>query len=310
MSEGPDGLEGMLRWYPRAWRDRYGAELGALLEDELAGDPPGVRLRASLALAGLRQRARSSGLAGDGGDADLRVRTGGLTVLAGWAGLLAGGAAFAKASEHYSSAQPASAQALARSAYAAVVALAAVGGVLVVLGAVLALPAAVRYLRAGGWPDVRRGVYRAAVAVVGLGVATVGLAAWAHHLDLHDRNGGDAAYTAAFVVWGALAAVTLGLVTASATRVARRVALPGAVLRAEGALAVALGALVAATTVATALWWASMARGAPWFLAGTRPGTTPSPVTVQLVSVEGCLVLATVVAAYGAVRTARNLRAT
>jgi hypothetical protein len=310
MSEEPDGLHHMLRWYPPAWRDRYGAELEALLEDELAGDPPGVRLQASLALAGLRQRARSSGLTGDGGDAEQRLRTGGLTVLAGWAGLLLGGAAFAKASEHYSFAQPASAQALARSACAAVVALAMAGGVLVVLGAVLALPATVRFLRAGGWPGVRRGVYRAAVAVAGLGVATVGLAVWAHHLDLHARNGGDAAYTAAFLAWGAFAAVTLGLVTGAATAVARRVIFPRAVLRAEGGLAIAVGVLVAATTAATGLWWASMARCAPWFLAGTRPGTTPSPVTVQMVSVEGCLALATVVAAYGAVRTARAIGAT
>jgi len=50
-----------------------------------------------------------------------------------------------------------------------------------------------------------------------------------------------------------------------------------------------------------------MAGGAPWFLAGTPAGTRPSPVTLHLVAVEGWLVAAASVAAYGAVRVRRAL---
>jgi hypothetical protein len=50
-----------------------------------------------------------------------------------------------------------------------------------------------------------------------------------------------------------------------------------------------------------------MARGAPWFRVGTRPGTRPTPVTLSLVLVECCLVASSVVVVYGAVRTARAL---
>ena len=307
MSAGPDGLGRLLRWYPPAWRERYGDELTALLEDELDGAAPGFRLRASLALAGIGQRARSSGLVGDGGDASLRLRSGALLVLAGWAVLLVGGAAFAKASEHFTSARAAGSLGLARGAYAAVATLALVCCVPVLVGAVLALPATMRFVRGGGWPAVRRRATVAAAAVVGLGAATVGLATWAHHLDAHARNGGDATYSVAFLAWCALVAVTLGFVIAAATAVARRVALTGSVLRAEGTLAMVVAVLVAAVTAATGLWWAAMARGAPWFLVGSRPGTTPSPVTVQLALIEGCLVVATLVAGYGAARTARAM---
>ncbi len=50
MSGHPDELGRLLRWYPPAWRDRYGDELVALLEDELDGTAPTVRLRVSLAV--------------------------------------------------------------------------------------------------------------------------------------------------------------------------------------------------------------------------------------------------------------------
>jgi hypothetical protein len=305
MNGAPNDADRLLRWYPSAWRDRYGDELVALLEDELDGAAPGIRLRLSLASSGIRQRARTSGLAGSSADAALRLRSGALVVLVGWAILLIGGAAFAKSSEHFSFAEPPSAQALARGAYSAVAALALVCGILVLAGMALAVPATVRHLRGGGWPVVRRRVVVATAAVIGTGLVTVGLSAWAHHLDVHARNGGDAAYAAAFLAWGVLTAVTLGLVLAAGVALARRISLTRAVLRVEGALAVAVAVLVAAVTAATGLWWAAMARGAPWFLAGTRPGTKPSPVTVQLVLIEGCLVLATLVAGYGAVRTAR-----
>jgi hypothetical protein len=54
----------LLRWYPRAWRERYGEEFLALVEDTLAGDRPGWRLRLAVAWSGLRERGHAARLAG------------------------------------------------------------------------------------------------------------------------------------------------------------------------------------------------------------------------------------------------------
>ena len=57
--------EHMLRWYPPAWRARYGDELTALMEDMYAASgrvPPRARL--GLVRAGLVERAREAGLVG------------------------------------------------------------------------------------------------------------------------------------------------------------------------------------------------------------------------------------------------------
>jgi len=52
----------MLRWYPRAWRERYGKEFLAMVEDSLDGRRPTWRLRVSVAWAGLRERGHQARL--------------------------------------------------------------------------------------------------------------------------------------------------------------------------------------------------------------------------------------------------------
>jgi|GEM_PF-4443000 len=49
------------RWYPRGWRERYGIELRALLEDSLADGRGGLRMSLDVARAGLRERAAEPG---------------------------------------------------------------------------------------------------------------------------------------------------------------------------------------------------------------------------------------------------------
>jgi hypothetical protein len=51
-------MDRLLRWYPRAWRERYGEEFLAMVEDTLGGRQPGWRLHLGVAWAGLRERAR------------------------------------------------------------------------------------------------------------------------------------------------------------------------------------------------------------------------------------------------------------
>jgi hypothetical protein len=51
----------LLRWYPRAWRERYGEELLALIQDTLDEGRPTWRLRLGVAWGGLSERAHQAG---------------------------------------------------------------------------------------------------------------------------------------------------------------------------------------------------------------------------------------------------------
>ena len=163
MRAGPDRFERLLRWYPPAWRDRYGDEFLALLEDELDGAAPTPGSGCRWPASGLRQRARSSGLVGRRwrpGTAPPVRRIGGpgrLGVAAprrcrlrqGVRALLLGPAV------HLAGARPGR---LRRSGGAG----RAVQRPCGLSGIGLALPATVRFLRDGGWPTVRRRVTLAA----------------------------------------------------------------------------------------------------------------------------------------------------
>jgi len=255
------------------------------------------------------QQARSAGLAGDGANPEVRMRSGALVVLVSWAALVLGGAGFAKASEHYSYTLGSAGHGAAVTAFDVVTVAAVVGAVLVLMGVSVALPAAVRFLRGGGWPSVRGPVVAAAVMTAAVVLATVGVGMWAHHLSYHQRNGGDGGYGFAILAWVLLVATTVAAWTRAGIRVARSIDLDRGTLRVEAYLAVDVAAAVAVTSAAIGVWWIAMSDGASWFLAGTRPGTHPSPVTVQLTMIEGWLVAATALALYGASLVIRSLRA-
>ena len=53
------GTPRVLRWYPSAWRRRYGRELVALLEDTYGDRPLPLRCRLSLIHSGTRERGRA-----------------------------------------------------------------------------------------------------------------------------------------------------------------------------------------------------------------------------------------------------------
>lgn len=54
----------LVRWYPRTWRERYGAEFCALLECDIDETPRSWRRATNLAWSGTLARATQSGLAG------------------------------------------------------------------------------------------------------------------------------------------------------------------------------------------------------------------------------------------------------
>ena len=183
--------DALLRWYPRAWRARYGEDLIALLDDEYGGHPPAL-VRLGLVTGGLRERARQAAITGDSAPPVDGVRAGALMVLAAWSAFVVAGASFAKFSEHFDEALPHTmgAHHIPDLAFTVLQTVAGVVSVLVVAGALLAAPDFVRFLQAGGWSSVR-GHFLRALACTGVTIAsTVPLVVWAHHLTAHQRNGG------------------------------------------------------------------------------------------------------------------------
>jgi hypothetical protein len=310
---GPSG-SALLRWYPAAWRDRYGEEFLAMMEDTLGGRPATRRLRLSIAWAGLRERAHRTGLVGDNVPPADRARAGSIVVLCAWTAFVLAGGSFQKLSEHFTQAVPARDHTLPNIAFGAVFAAAIIGGLLVLSGAAIALPALGRFLRAGGWASVRRHFARAAAATGVALVAMVALVAVAHTLTPAQRNGALLYhpvvwyYLVQFVGTALLLAAMIALWTVAAVAAARRLDLPRPVLRAEAALAVGVMVMMAVMTASTAVWWGAISSWAPWFLQGLPAGSGGSAFDPDLAATMGLMLVATVVAACGATRVTRSWR--
>ncbi len=306
----------LLRWYPRTWRERYGDEFVAFVEDCSGEEPIARSLQRSIVLAGLRERCYVSGLIGSRSTLETQRRTGSLIVLVAWAMMVIGGASLAKSAEHFSNALPSVSRSPAQSAYDLVVISALVGSALVVVGAGVAVPAFVRLLRTGGWTQVRRVFFDLALMVVLLALSTFGLSAWAHHLTSTQRNGGNLLYVVAFLIYALVVVLSVAAATRVAVVVATNLDLSTKVLRTEGYLALGVGSMTLAMVASTVLWWVQMAHQAPWFLQGTVVGVsvTPwsssllvTPSTPMLIT-SGIMLVATVCALLGASRVAVSFR--
>jgi hypothetical protein len=308
MSSRRSAVAGLLRWYPAGWRERYGEEFTALMEDALGGRPPALRFRLSIARAGLRERGHQAGLVGSATPAADRVRAGFVLVLCAWTAFVVAGSVFAKLSEHFGPAIPASARPVAVGAFSVVQVMAAICTFLVLAGALVAGPAIGRFLRAGGWGSVRRHVLRAAGATVAAAAALAGLVSAARTLTFAQRNGSDWLYSLAFIVMSLLLWTALALWTVAAAATARRLVLSRTVLAAEAVLAAGATAGMLLITAATASWWAVVASSAPWFLQGARPGSASSAFTPNLIGTMAVMLVAGAVATYGMTRAARSWR--
>jgi hypothetical protein len=138
-----------MRWYPPAWRQRYGDEMLALLEDSYVDGVPWHGCVA-LARAATIEQLRETTLIGPSAGWRDSARSGSLLVLCGWAAFMVAGAAFAKFAEHWESAIPGSgARQLPALAYDIVQVAAFVGVLIVALATVVAIPSFIRMVRAG-----------------------------------------------------------------------------------------------------------------------------------------------------------------
>jgi hypothetical protein len=306
--------ERLLRWYPTAWRHRYGDELLSMVEDTVGTGLPDRRLRWSLATAGLRERARHSWLVGPDVDRAQRTRGGATLVLWGWALLLPAGVSFAKLAEHWQVVVPSSKRTMPTLAMDAAQALAVAGGAAVLVATAMALPAFARRFRQGAW----RPLLVTAIVVGGLSAAWLGLSVggiiWAHHLSDAQRNGGSHAFTNIAYGWGSLTVLTVAAWTALAVRAERQLRADRRLLRVEVTAAMLVTAAITLVTAATVTWWAFMASNAPWFLQGfiAPPGQAPagaadaSPLNWRLVVTGSAMAAATVLSVSGMLRIARG----
>ncbi len=294
----------ILNVYPRAWRARYGEELAVLIE-ELGGARMSWRDRLDVVRAAVVERTHVLGLRGL--PPRERAREGSLRVLYAWMLFVVGGFGVEKASEHWRAVTPAAKQALPASAFDVLFVAAGVGSVLVMLGVAASLPALLVFLRGGGWSAVRRPVLRAISLSVLVVAATAGLAAWAHSLKPAARNGSDALYSGAFLAWVALFVACLFAWAAAAAATARRLPLPAPTLRLEAWLGAAVSVAMTVMTIATAIWWVSLASAAPWFFDGRPVGSAASALQANIVVPALLMLSASLLGLAGATRATRAL---
>jgi hypothetical protein len=264
-SEAPSrSYRRLLRWYPSAWRARYGDELVALMEDSdesLRGIP--VRDRLDVIRAGLAERARAIRMFGSSPSPSERVRDGSVLVLCGWALFLIAGGGFAKFTDRWEAGTPVATRTLAGAGFDAAAAAGIAGCALVLMAAVLVGPSFLRLIRQGGWERVRRPMVLAVVVLTLALTLVAAMAEWAHHLGATERNGGLPVYSASFVVIGLLVVAAVGVATVAAVAVGRRTALAESTVRVLGILALALTVVMALLLGSMATWWGAEASGAP-----------------------------------------------
>jgi len=236
----------LLRWYPRAWRDRYGEELLALIQDTLDEGHPAWRLSLGVARGGLRERGRQARHAAA---ASVRRRVGPDR----WGTVLIAGLVCAVGSGQLASA-PLPARAWQAVALGALLTTVAVTAAMVLLGGLVALPALVRFVRAGGWPKIRRRVGWAAgaTAVAGGGLAALVLAAGARSPAQVNAWG---AYWTWLLVAGLALAIAIGLWAAAATAAARHLTLTARVRAFHLVLGAIIPNAVSMVVVTLGIWW-------------------------------------------------------
>lgn len=297
----------LIRWYPPAWRERYGDDLIVYMQDSFGEGGVPIRARLSLAVGGVGERFRQSGLSGDSVPPAERIRAGALVVLGSWTAFMIAGSNFAKLSEHFDQALPAGTEAhrLPDLAYTAIQVGASVAGLAVIAGTGLALPGFLRFLRAGGWSQIKRWVMGASASTSVVLALFVPLLTWAHHLSNAQRNGGSVGYEALFLTWAGFFALTLILWTATAMACARRVAFSRRLLAAEAGLGALAAAAMIMILAATVLWWAVLAERAPLFLS-SHPS---APVNGRLIATGVTMVAGAACATVGVVRMVRTMAA-
>ncbi len=271
----------LLRWYPRAWRDRYGEELLTLIQDNLNDGRPAGPLQLSVIWGGLRERGRQARRAATAAFKAVWSDQGTTMLLAG---LICGFGLDGITS------LPSAARPWQPVALDAVLAAVALTGALVLTDGLVALPALVRFLRAGGWPKIRRRVGWAAgvTAVAGGGMVPV----WGS--DWQAQRNVSWTVLAGLLVTGLATMGTIWLWSATAIATARHLTLAPRVRAAQLIVGAVLSTAARAMIATFILWWAA---------------TNPSVTFLVLGLVNAALMIVRAPETIGrAVRQGRRLR--
>lgn len=300
-------FERWLKAYPRTWRERYGDEMIALLEDHATNGRLPLRHKLSVLSGGMAERWHTDA----GPVATARQRSGALQVFCAFMAFVIGGINFAKFSEHWQSTVTPAHQYVAGVSYAAIQVGALAAAALVIIGAVIVGPALLSFVRRNGLRELLTRIQVPTAISVATALSLLGIVLWAQQLSVTQRNGADGAYTWAVAGFSLLAAVCLTAWTVVAANFVLRLDLSVAVVRAEAALAGLLTGLMAVMAAAVVIWWAAMATHAPGFLPSgegsyASSGSALAPAMILTIVVMGS---ALVLALRGVSRTLTTRRA-
>ncbi len=236
----------LLRWYPRAWRERYGEELLALIQDTADEGRPTWWLRLSVAWGGLRERAHQ---ARHPSKATIKR----LDVAFRWLTMFVAGAIIALLPGYLRSSPPPARAGPATVALDILLAVVALTGAVVLADGLAALPALVRFLQAGGWPKIRRRVAWAAGATVAAGGGLAGLALFSGSRSLTQLNA-SLSYSLGLLATALALAIAIGLWASAAAATAKHITLVPRARAAQLLLGEVTSTAVSAMVVANAVW--------------------------------------------------------
>jgi hypothetical protein len=276
----------LLRWYPRAWRERYGEELLALIQDTLDEGRPIWRLRLGVIWGGLRERGHQAGRAGTAAVKRVPYR---------WLVAVAAGLVVANVPWNLKASLPRSGAWQATAAFGVLAGIVAFTGVCVLASALVAAPAFVAFLREGGWPKIRRRVTWASVATLAAGGGLAGLVLGQRSMTSAQLSQ-SWAYGIGVAATGLAVGVALGLWASAAAATAKHLKLATRARAAQLLLSAMTLTAAMAILSANIIWLAAIQSSLAWLVVGVA----------NLASVG----VATAMGIGQAVRKSRRLRAT
>ena len=299
MNRRDDVARRLLRWYPVAWRERYGNELVDLLLETYPERRIPAKAWWAIARAGTNEYCRATGFVGRVARRADQLRAGALTVLAAWSLFVVAGAGFAKYSEHWDAVTPRASRAIPATAMTVLQIAAFCGGTLCLVAAVLSGRSFVRLFRENGGGTTLRLVRPALYATLIAVVTTSAIVAMAHHLTSSQRNGGLWPYQWAGLAWVAIVVVCLAVGTITLARVALRLEYSVRELRVLSWLA--LGTTISMFTIFASLlvWWVQMARHAGWFFASGIMGSARTIAPAPMIDCGLMMLVGLAVASWG-----------